>query len=137
MNGLQFQGNAQVYLQGQEALEPVLTASNGHMVYYVGRPDSLIRVEDYRSEPNRAAKQAITSFNDEGFADVFNQPAWVEIYELEECTKIVMFDGTADSTQPILWLGVWESDEMNDYTILWETMRSIGEKQVAFAILVE
>jgi hypothetical protein len=136
MSNLQFQGNVNIYLQGPDALEPMANRQNGHMAYYVASPESEITIYDFRHSSVKAAKRAIATFDDLDFADVFNQPAWAEIFESDECVKIVLSESQETSPRSLLWLGVLEEDEMTSYDIVWEAIRQVDNACFAFAVLI-
>lgn len=137
MSELIFRGNAQIYLQGQDALEPIDFSLDGCMVYYIGSVESGIKVEDFRFEPNHKAKQAILTLDDTDFADVFNLPANVEIFDCGDLIEIRLRDGIAFDEDPMLWLGVWNENEIGNYSILWEEIKRINNDKFAFALVLE
>ncbi len=133
---LQYRGSAQVYLQGLEALEPSNGASEIPVTYYVGCPESNIFIRDYRLAPSLAARRALTDQDDGEFAEVFSQPASIEVRATDDLTEIELHDGGTDDEPLTLWLGVIDDGRMAVHEIEWETIKFIGETIFAFAALV-
>lgn len=131
-----YSGNARVYLQGKGALQPLDTSSSEFHTYYVGTEESSIIIKDCRPEPVRAAKATLENNIEVEFADIFNQPAEVEISEKDGNVEIKMQPGKQDDMSPILWMGVIDDGKMPVHNITWEALKPIRGDSTAFAILV-
>jgi hypothetical protein len=132
-----YEGNARVYLQGKGALQPIATKDIDCYTYFIGTETSSIQIKDYRTEVNQVAKAALEKrFNGE-FADIFNEPARIEIFEAEGIIEIKMHPGQSDSTSPILWMGVIYDGKMPAHEITWESLKPIEGNAIAFAVLVD
>lgn len=131
-----FRGNARVYLQGKGALQPIDTSSSNFHTYYVGTEESSIVVKDHRQEPVQAAKAELEERTQGVFADIFNQPAVVEISDNDGNIEIEMLSGKQDDDAPILWMGVIYDGKMPVHNIFWETLKPIRENATAFAVLI-
>lgn len=133
---LRFSGYARVYLEGREALEVSEKPSNQQMNYFIGTPESELRVCDYRRVPAAAAQKALAGIEEFAFAEFFCQSAWVEIFADADSAEIVMREGEHDGKLPTLWLGVIENDRMPAHTISWELLKPLPDERTAFAALV-
>ncbi|HEY5730129.1 MAG TPA: hypothetical protein VIS72_08765 [Anaerolineales bacterium] len=131
-----YRGNVRVYLQGMGALQPVNIGNSEYHIYYVGTEESSIIIKDHRHEPNQAALAKLENRFEGEFADVFNQPAEVEILENEGKVEIEMLPGKQDAESPILWMGVIFDGKMSVHNITWETLKPISANVTAFAVLV-
>ena len=131
-----YRGNARVSLQGVGALQPIEIDNPDYYTYFVGTADSSIKVRDHRQEPNRAALEEIENRSVGEFADVFNQPAEVEIRENDGEVEIEMLPGRFDTASPILWMGVIYDRQMPVHNITWEALKPLGNNATAFAVLV-
>lgn len=131
-----YRGNVQVYLQGKGALQLVDKSDSDCYMYFVGSVESSIKIKDFRREPIEAAQTIVESGSDDNFANVFNQPAEIEITECERNIEIKMHSTTRDESLPILWIGVIHDREMPVHKIEWEALRPIQEDLTAFATLV-
>lgn len=135
--GIVYRGNARVYLQGVGALQPIDINNLEYYTYYVGTEVSLIKVKDYRQEPNQAALAEIENRSKGKFAHAFNQPAEVEIRENGENVEIKMLPGKEDIASPILWMGVINDGKMPVQKITWEVLKLLNDNAIAFAVLVQ
>ena len=131
-----FRGNVCVYLQGKQALQPVDIHQENSLNYYIGSPVSKIHLHDFREAPNDAARRAIIGVDGYEFADVFNQPAWVEIKHGLEGIVIELYESTEEADCPTLWLGVLHEKVIPVHQFDWKTFKSIGPSEIAFASLV-
>jgi hypothetical protein len=132
-----YQGGAAIYLQGLNALEVASSANkHSHMSFFVGSPESAIQVNDYRESSRSAAQKALSGQDIFGFADIFNQPAWIEINEDPETTEIEIRDGEGMGNNTLLWLGVIDDGEMSVQEIIWENLRALDDDRIAFVALV-
>ena len=141
MNELQilYQGSAQVYLQGQNALDPIPnTYKPNEMLYYVGEKSTDFTVKDLRKEPVNAAQEAIQLNHQNGFVKVFNKQSWVEIrYEPNnQKIEIELRDQTEASITnlPLLWFGILNDNIMPGYEVDWEVFKPlpVGTAFVSF-----
>lgn len=132
-----YQGNARVYLQGRGALQPTNVGSSECYTYFVGTEASAIKIKDYRQEPNRAAAAKIENRLEGEFADVFNQPAEIEIKKEDGVVEITMRPGKQDNISPMLWMGVIYDGKMPVHKITWEVLKPIEDNATAFAVLVD
>ncbi|RPJ26925.1 MAG: hypothetical protein EHM33_09880 [Chloroflexi bacterium] len=131
-----YSGNARVYLEGKGALQPVDVSDPNCYTYFVGSVESAIKIKDFRPEPIHAAEAKIQNKLVGEFADVFNQPAEIEIIEEDENIEIAMRPGKQDSVSPILWMGVIYDGKMPVHKITWEALKPIRDDATAFAVLV-
>lgn len=130
-----FHGDVNVYLQGRNALFS-LGYDADTMVYFIFSPQSAILIRDHRRAPNDAANQVLNGNHEFEFADVFNQPAWVELEETSNGIIIDLSESDSRSSKNlILWVGVLE-DEMPVRIVEWEYLIPVEENQIAFAALV-
>jgi len=133
-----FKGNVRVYLEGEQALVPVELHPPDEMKYFIGAEQTHLIIKDFRKNPNQAAQKAIAGETGTEFADVFNQPAWVEVSENAGALEIDMREETAKpGERPILWLGVIRDGKMPVHKLAWEVLRPTSETAIAFAALVE
>ena len=134
-----FQGNVRVYLQGKNALCPII--ANGQEVHYhIGQKSTDLIIYDHRKEPIIAAQEAISTHYQNGFSNTFNQQAWADIFyeQTNEKLEIVLRDPheRIDPRSPILWLGVLEDNIMPDYEVEWEVFKPLDSGQTAFVSLL-
>jgi hypothetical protein len=132
---VKYQGEVDIYLQGQDALEPTI-APPALMAYYVGCPSSKILVKDHRNRVAEAARLALSGIDEEKFANVFNEHAWVDIRSTDDQAEIEIFDGRGKGDVPVLWLGVISDGKMGAYDVDWEIIKPLGGTQFAFAAIV-
>jgi hypothetical protein len=133
---LTFTGGVKIYLEGKNALLPLDNQSDKMMSYFIGSPESTIRINDYRRIPIEAAKRALSGIDINEFADLFNQPAKVNIRTSPNTTEIDLFDNPEGNGKIILWMGVVENGEMDVYDIEWEILKPVGPSEIAFAAIV-
>ena len=136
---LLYKGNVHIYLQGKNALLPQNNTDNPPIFYSIGSRKSLLTITDYRIEPVQAALHILSGKNGFEFADILNQPAWVEIYgKIDgEGLDIELHESASDKYEGILWLGILDNNEMTLQNIEWEVFRSIKTNLTAFAALVK
>jgi hypothetical protein len=132
---IKYRGHVQIYLHGNNALEPIDLNSNS-MNYYVGCSASNILIRDYRAEAAQAAKRALDGLDEDKFADIFNQPGWVEIRSNNDQAEIEIYESNTPKKSPILWLGVISNSKMAVFDIDWEMLKPIDKSHVAFVALV-
>ncbi len=136
-NKLIYQGVAQIYLQGLDALEVLPGPTNGKQIKFaVGGPESAILVHDYRESSRLSAEKALAGEDIYDFAGTFNQPSKISIYENKTQIDIEIHELQEAHDRPILWLGVINDGTWAAYQTSWERLRALGDKRVAFAALV-
>ena len=135
---LPYEGHTNIYLQGDDALEPV-DISVRFMSYFVASPESKIFVRDHRSLPALEAKKALSGDDKENFVDAFCQPASVKIQAKDRRVEIEINEGHATKQEDLLtlWLGVIDNGKMAVHKTHWEQLQPLGNKRFAFAALVE
>lgn len=135
---LLYQGPANVYLQGREALEVLDSHAENFIVYIIGTAKSAIRVIDFRGRSITAAHRALQGEGIWNFADIFNLPAWVEIRGDDQgCeAEIIMHEVEPGESRPTLWLGVLEGGWIPAQDSDWELLRPIDEERTAFASII-
>jgi len=134
-----FKGTAQIYLQGKNALCPFEgQKSSNTMYYYIGQENTNFLIHDFRTKPVIAAKNVLKTNYQNGFADTFNQPSWVEIkYEhSSRKVEIELHDTEENIGLPLLWLGILEDNIMPSYEVEWEVFNSLDTGQTAFVSLI-
>jgi hypothetical protein len=136
-----YKGHVQIYLQGQNALIPVDATRDDQITYFVGSEQSELLIRDYRQKSVRAAQQALSGSNIEQFADVFNEPAYTEIFAPNETAELETVEVNLYPTAefgdfPFLWLGVIDNLRMPTFDTDWEILRSICPTRIAFAAMV-
>jgi hypothetical protein len=131
-----FDGNARVYLQGKDALQPIRTKSD-HITYYIGNRGTKLLLRDFRQQPVLAARRYLQGENGFEFADVFNQFSKVKVNVKETNNiEINLYDNADTKNSPTLWLGVLEDNLMPNHETDWEFLRPIDPNSTAFAVLV-
>lgn len=140
-NSLLFEGPVRVYLQGQNALLPKGSGLlDQGMLYCIGQENTELSVHDFRSQPVKSAKEAISKQYQNGFATEFNQRAWAQIHYDQPREKIEIelrdLDETNNSEFPLLWFGVLEDNLMPDYDVEWEVFKPLDSGQTAFVSLL-
>jgi hypothetical protein len=130
-----FHGDVNVYLQGRNALFAIGNQSDT-MNYFIGSPESAMLIRDHRRAPNDAAWQVLHGDYGIEFADIFNQPARIDIEETTEGIVIELHESNKDALNGlILWMGLLE-DEMPARPVEWERLIPVENEQIAFAALV-
>ena len=134
-----YQGNVNIYLEGQRALLPIThLEESDNMAYFIGSDNTRLLVRDFRKTPNDVAKQVLSGDNSVEFADVFNQAAWLEVQEQNGNVEFNIHESYDKGDFPILWLGVIRAGKMPVHNIAWEVLRPLDdEASVAFAVLVQ
>lgn len=133
---LTYCGNTLVYLQGAGALQPLEKAATGYIVYFVGSKESCMIIKDYRQEPIQAAEAAIRNNFRGEFSEIFNQPAYIEVFEDSDNIEIIMCPGHKESASSILWLGIICDGKIQVHEFEWEIFKSISDNSTAFICLV-
>jgi hypothetical protein len=134
-----YRGNVQIHLQGQNALLPIRSNREDHIICFIGSKKSKLIIRDYREEPVLAAHQTPSGIDGSEFAMAFNQPAYAEVSLAEKEPQKVEINLRAaknDDDFPVLWLGVKDDALMPMLDIEWEIMRPISMEQVAFTAMV-
>jgi hypothetical protein len=123
-----FQGNVRIYLQGENALCPMITnAQEAH--YRIGQENTEFIIHDYRREPVLAAQKAISTQYQNGFSNTFNQQSWAEVRYEPTGQKIEIdlrepVEATTEKT-PLLWFGVLDDNRMPAYEVDWEVFKPL------------
>lgn len=138
MESILYEGVANVYLQGNGALQPVGSFSSKCMNYSVGTCEEII-VRDFRPEPDLAAIRTLEGTTNLPFADIFSTPSYIKIQECKQGAQIDLMDAEniIESEIPTLWLGVTEKNTFHGYEPAWYILRKTQDNRNAFAILVE
>jgi hypothetical protein len=134
-----YRGNVQIHLQGQNALLPIRSNHEDHIICFIGSKKSKLIIRDYREKPVRAAYHAPSGIEDSEFVNAFNQPAYAEVSLTEkepEKVEINLRAAEKNEDSPVLWLGVKNDSLMPMLDIEWEIMRPINVEQVAFTAMV-
>jgi len=134
-----YRGNVQIHLQGQNALLPIHSNREDHIICFIGSKKSKLIIRDFRQEPILAAHNAPAGIEGSEFAVAFNQPAYVEVSLTEkepEKVEINLHAAEKSDDCPVLWLGVKNDSLMPMLDIEWEIMRPISVEQVAFTAMV-
>ena len=134
-----YRGNVQIHLQGQNALLPIRSNREDHIICFIGSRKSKLIIRDFREQPVLAAHQAPSGIEGAEFAVAFNQPAYAEVSLAEkepEKVEINLRAAKKDEDFPVLWLGVKNDSLMPMLDIEWEIMRPIGVEQIAFTAMV-
>lgn len=133
-----FQGNADVYLQGKNALMPEGINGVRPISYFIGSQSSKLMVNDFRKSPVETAKKILQGEQIDNFADIFNQPAKIEVTEIPGGISIDLHDKLEGDNidLPILWMGILNSDYMPVRETEWEYLNVTDDKEVAFVALV-
>lgn len=131
-----FQGNANIYLQGENALTPIRTTCD-KITYYIGDRKTRLLVRDFRHEPVNAAHMILRGKKDLEFADSFNQAANVKvILKDQKKVEINLHDVEDNGDYPTLWLGVLNDNLMPNYDTEWEFLRPVNDQSTAIAVLL-
>lgn len=131
-----FQGNANVYLQGKNALE-VVQKEPDHFLYNIGSVLSGISIRDFRVNAYIAAQKAICGDTESNFEQSFSQPALTTITVLDDKVNIEMHESSEENCVPTIWMGVAEDGEELPLTYIdWEAFRFAGTSKTGFAALI-
>jgi hypothetical protein len=130
-----YKGVVNIYLQGNEALEPVKFTEDGAL-YHLASPLSGITVNDHRAHVARAAKLALDGLEEDAFGHIFSQPASVEINAQADTAHIEIYDETTETEGLTLWMGVIDDHRMAVAETEWETLKAIEDEKIAFAALI-
>jgi hypothetical protein len=135
-----YQGNVQIYLQGERALLPAGLDREDQVVYFIGSKKSKLLIRDFRKRPILAAHRGQAGIEGTEFANAFNQPAYAEvsIAKGSEPEKIEINLRPTDEREdfPVLWLGIMNDLMMPMLDIEWEILRPISMEKVAFTAMV-
>jgi len=137
-----FQGNVQIYLQGQNALIPIGEIREDQMTYFIGAKNSNLLIKDFRQNPILAAQRALSGLDGVQFADVFNQSAYAKIFVSDKTNEtasveINLLPAEEIEDVPTLWLGVVDDFRMPMIDLEWEILRPISLEKVAFAAMAK
>jgi len=135
-----YQGNVQIYLQGEKALLPTGSERMDQITYFIGSKKSKLLIRDFRKRPILAAQRGQAGIDGTEFADAFNQPAYAEvsIAKGSEPEKIEINLRPTEEREdfPVLWLGIINDLMMPMLDIEWEILRPISMEKVAFTAMV-
>ena len=135
-----YQGNVQIYLQGERALLPAGLDREDQVAYFIGSKKSKLLIRDFRKRPILAAHRGQSGIEGTEFANAFNQPAYAEvsIAKGSEPEKIEINLRPTDEREdfPVLWLGIMNDLMMPMLDIEWEILRPISMEKVAFTAMV-
>ena len=131
-----YQGNARVYLQGKNALLPIVPTDLDRISYYLGEKCTNLIISDYRHQSVNAANRAIATGVVELFPYVFNQPANIVINSDEDITRIELYEGAANEDDPILWMGILSENYIPIHFMMWQKFIDIEDQGIAFAALI-
>jgi hypothetical protein len=134
-----YRGNVQIHLQGQNALLPIHSNREDHIICFIGSKKSKLIIRDYRQKAVFAAHNAPSGIEGLEFAEAFNQPAYAEVSLAEkepEKVEINLRAAKKSGDCPVLWLGVKNDWLMPMLDIEWEIMRPISVEKVAFTAMV-
>ncbi len=136
-----YQGNVQIYLQGERALLPTGSGRDDQIAYFIGSKKSKLLIRDFRKRPMLAAQRGHSGIEGTEFADAFNQPAYAEVSIAEksgEPEKIEINLRPTDEREdfPVLWLGIMNDLMMPMLDIEWEILRPINPEKIAFTAMV-
>ncbi len=132
-----YQGNANVYLEGDRAFLPLELDNPEKIVYSIGAQHTHLVVHDYRIKSNSVARQILSGNTSMEFAEAFNQSAWVEIFQQEGGLEINLHECLSKGQFPILWMGVIRDGKMPVHKLAWEILKPVEEFATAFAALVQ
>ena len=135
-SNLLYEGEANIYLQGKNALIATDPNNKSQMAYSIGSLNSSLNIQDYRRIPSQAAKQALSGEDGLYFADTFNQPAFAQVTLEGTTVNIILRESEKAENAPILWIGVFNENEMSVQPTRWEFLRSIDDRQTAFVALI-
>lgn len=135
-----YQGNVQIYLQGEKALLPTGTERTDQISYFIGSKKSKLLIRDFRKRPIQAAHRSQAGIEGTEFAHAFNQPAYAEVSIAtgSEPEKIEINLRPTEEREdfPVLWLGIMNDLMMPMLDIEWEILRPISMEKVAFTAMV-
>lgn len=134
-----YQGQAQIYLQGQNALLATPPETADEMRYFIGGEQTNLVIRDFRPKVILEAHEAIRRQYQNGFAKVFSQRAYVEVrYDSEkESMEIQLYDSDNQGSRvPTLWAGVLENNTMPGYQVDWEIFKKVSKEQTAFVAML-
>lgn len=135
-----YQGNVQIYLQGEKALLPTGSDREDQVAYFIGSKKSKLLIRDFRKRPILAAQRGQSGIEGTEFANAFNQPAYAEVSIAtgSEPEKIEINLRPTDEREdfPVLWLGIMNDLMMPMLDIEWEILRPISMEKVAFTAMV-
>jgi hypothetical protein len=134
-----YRGNVQIHLQGPNALLPIRSNRDDHIICFIGSRKSKLIIRDYREKAVLAANRTPAGIDGLQFAEAFNQPAYAEVSLAEkepEKVEINLHAAKNVDDFPVLWLGVKNDLLMPMLDIEWEIMRPINDEKVAFTAMV-
>jgi len=136
-----YQGNVQIYLQGEKALLPTGSEREDQIAYFIGSKKSKLLIRDFRKRPMLAAQRGRSGVEGMEFAKAFNQPAYAEVSIARrgnEPEKIEINLRPTDEREdfPVLWLGIMNDLMMPMLDIEWEILRPINPEKIAFTAMV-
>lgn len=135
---LQFSGNAQIYLEGKRALQPIEWQDARKMSYFLGDSGSRIRIIDNRMSANTEALAAMAGNLAHHFADVFSELAWVMVELGNDGIEINIEDRQESSSEDrILWMGVVDGNEIPANPVSWLQFQETEDSRIAFVGLIE
>jgi len=132
-----FEGNINVYLNGENALWVIDTNQTRNMDYYLGSPESKIKVTDFRYDSVNVAKQALQDEFMDSFADIFNQRANVIVRNRGDEVIVELHNPENETETRTLWLGVINDNRMPVHDVEWEIIHPISMSEVAFLVMIK
>jgi len=137
LDWIEYAGDVCVCLQGKNALQVGSVRNLALMTYFIGSGDSMLRIQDFRQKPNRAALETLEDRNKTVFSIEFSKPAKADIRGNEELLEIRLHDAGTSQNLPTLWIGVIEGNRKPVQPVDWEIIKPVSDKTFAFAALVQ
>ena len=137
-SSLIFEGNVEVSLYGQNALIPV-SLNDELLASVVGIEGSELTVNEHRSKTIQTIRNSSSGCYPDSFLQAFNQAAWAAIYYDPDRhgLGIDLFETSAKSEMPVLWMGTLENNLTRAYEVEWEIYKPIDENNTAFCALLK
>ena len=110
----------------------------GYFSCYLGSRLTNIKIRDFRHVSHEVVKRALKGDSILDFADAFNQPALAKIQSHKGKVQIDMYEGTAGTHDPLLWLAiVSDGQELPLVQTNWEIFHAAGQSHTGFVALVK
>ena len=127
-----------IWLQGEEALKPVLPLNDDHVCYQVPGMETQLEIQDYRQAGRAALEIARTREGAERFHDNFDTPALVSVKQQNGQTILELWNASDTDTPEydLLWIAALVEEELPAWPTIWKLLsREYGNRRSFVAIM--
>jgi hypothetical protein len=128
-----------IWLQGEEALIPVLPIGQGGIRYQVPGLEDSVEIRDYRAVGRAALEAASSEVGAQRFHQNFDSPALVTIHRNGQSTVVELrepTDGLAE-VYDMLWIGAQVNQSLPAWPTVWHIQSPEQDERQSFVAILE